>query len=897
MTVTAVSPDSRLVVETENAPKVAGDITVRPAYFLAGQALLVPCWLAVFEVFGPLGHWGVFSLVAALLLVGFGVDVDPRGSSRRRRSGAGLLAASLAVAVALLPFPSSFPVILLAGAALSIALFPPSRFSYRAVATLTLVGLSGLCQGAAALTLRYLWLRARYFPSVATAAASVLSWLGLPTAVADGVLVIETDQQLLRIAPSFENLGLLHVGMFLSGTIVLLLASGLPRIRVAARCIVVSLAFVLWRFLLVSAIFAQVGAADLFWDPIVNTAGLLILGGCIRGLLPSRSIALPTGSLLPEHGSAPGRRPRFGVVAMGVLGASVSLGLCFQDPGLRKPGRVVVDESHSDWEWTQKPYDTEWYGDKSGYNYATMYQHLSRYYRMSRHERGPIDATVLDNCDVLILKTPTRAYHQREIDAIRSFVERGGGLYLIGDHTNVFGMTTYLNPVAARFGFAFEYDATYELGNGSLQQYQPPAQLRHASVINLPPKFLFGTSCSLRPAWLSEVSLCGYNLRSLYLDYGRRSFFPEGHLEPSMRYGWIAQGLGMSVGEGRVAAFTDSTVFSNFWYFIPGKNELFLGTVEWLDRSNTMWRPASLWLAGVAAAAVALILAGRLPRLATPTLPVVAGLLVGLVVGVAGADRLNRLTYQPPPAHEQPTFVGFDRDYSDLNIPAYNLPGGPRTFHAFYTWVQRLGLVPIAPEGMLEQLDRTRTLLMVYPNRPIPQSRLDALDVWLRDGGNLVVVEGHANPSPMANDWLSRYGVRFDYGPAISGDIQDASGHRWAIGSGIETRGGEPFLHVNDHSALDNFLQAQAFRMLISPTSMLAALGAPPTTRSASVACAVRIGKGRLILVGLADNFQDSNMGTTRSDPSPRQRDLFSLEFALLRALTGLNDGPKLIFP
>jgi hypothetical protein len=104
----------------------------------------------------------------------------------------------------------------------------------------------------------------------------------------------------------------------------------------------------------------------------------------------------------------------------------------------------------------------------------------------------------------------------------------------------------------------------------------PPRFMRHPSIIHLPSRFLYGTSCSVRPGWKARVSLCGYNLRSLYLDYSRRSFFPEGHLESRMEFGWIAQGVSQTHGRGRIAAFTDSTIFSNFWYFIPGKNELFV---------------------------------------------------------------------------------------------------------------------------------------------------------------------------------------------------------------------------------------------------------------------------------------------------------------------------------
>lgn len=62
---------------------------------------------------------------------------------------------------------------------------------------------------------------------------------------------------------------------------------------------------------------------------------------------------------------------------------------------------------------------------------------------------------------MLVLKTPTREYSLGEINAIQRFVRRGGGLLLIGEHTDVFGTGTHLNAVAERFGFRFRFDCLF----------------------------------------------------------------------------------------------------------------------------------------------------------------------------------------------------------------------------------------------------------------------------------------------------------------------------------------------------------------------------------------------------------------------------------------------------
>ena len=56
----------------------------------------------------------------------------------------------------------------------------------------------------------------------------------------------------------------------------------------------------------------------------------------------------------------------------------------WEDPGRTKTGRLIIDEGHSAWEKTNRPYDTEWYGEESGYNYYCLAQFLGYYYQV-RH--------------------------------------------------------------------------------------------------------------------------------------------------------------------------------------------------------------------------------------------------------------------------------------------------------------------------------------------------------------------------------------------------------------------------------------------------------------------------------------------------------------------------------
>ena len=160
-----------------------------------------------------------------------------------------------------------------------------------------------------------------------------------------------------------------------------------------------------------------------------------------------------------------------------------------------------------------------------------------------------------------------------------AWVGAGGGLFLIGDHTNVFGTSSYLNPLARRFGLRFRYDSTYDLPTLRVTLYERPELLAHPAVLEMPP-FLFATSCTLEAPLLAGNVMVGYGLRALPVDYSKRVFFPDKEKEQDYPFGLFLQSASVRHGRGRVVAFTDSTVFSNFTMFLGGKPEYLSGGDE-----------------------------------------------------------------------------------------------------------------------------------------------------------------------------------------------------------------------------------------------------------------------------------------------------------------------------
>lgn len=826
--------------------------------------LAAASWLYIvpeFEPPAPIG-WGVMVLGA----VAFAVQGLRTTRHPITADAAAVLVVPAAVAAFLIPLPYNIgPVLFMAGCLLGLA---AARLSDSDDASVGLrgrlmqlgtgVAFTGVVASVQALVLWPFFAvtsRAHETGLVGHLANLILSAAGADVALTPEGLLLNTGVRTIVHSLTWEMFGALMLVLLIVGSVPLL---AIRRARWHAFPILALglIVFAEVRLAVLVLMAATSERLEIFWSrPVMLLSFLPVV------LLASALLRVPA-----EAPAASAARPRvdvrsrqlwvaaalIAVAAVAIIGA-----WAFDFPGPLKGGRVIMEEGHSDWAWTTDEYDTEWYGERSGYNYYNLYGYLDLHYEMTRNEE-PITDDVLSECDVLIVKMPTTAYEPEEIDSIVPFVDRGGGVWLIGDHTNVFGTSVNINPLAERFGMRFNHDATYELLQGSLSEYARPRILPHPIVQHLPGRFLFGTSSSMWVAPDVTGVIVGQGLKALDADYSQDNFFPEVSTSAEQRFGSFVQGAAVKYGQGRVAAFADSTVFSNFWMFMPGKPELALGYVDWLNHSDRI-PYARVLLLGLAAAFIlgAITHARRAGRVAL-LLAVAAGLLVGVPAGIHGWGAANRSAYPAPQPVEEFVSISFEREYSVYDLPATFegfLAEWDSTLQTFYVWTQRLGYYPAVKESLADALADGDVVVIVNPVEPPSEAAVAALGDFVNAGGRLLVMDRASNSQSSSEAFLEPFGLRIDEVAPADGSLYDLENDKTTAaateGAGTVS-GGTPLVSTDTGEVIGAY---------------------------------ARSGSG--VVVAFADSglFFNISLGDISGIPDARQRDIGELEFALMRFL------------
>jgi hypothetical protein len=651
---------------------------------------------------------------------------------------------------------------------------------------------------------------------------------GLPVAGLVNDLVLQTPDEALpfSLAPEWTGFWprLLALGVLLAGLL------RRPRqglgdwAALAGRTGLFLLLAHLWAALvflsqsLLAAMHAQYEAP---WSPLLQIA----LG--LPAALLAALLAGPAGDTPAPAATTGHRRPALAWVLS--LGAWILLlaGLVLQDPGLRKPGRVVIDDGHSDWEWAGEAMNSWQFGTKTTYNYHGLGRLLSRHYETTILV-DPITAELLDSVDVLILKTPTRPYSAAERAAVLAWVEAGGGLYLISDHTDVFGMSTFLNELALEFGFEFNKDTVFDLLSTRDQFWPgPEGPLRHPAITHLP-FYRYLTGCSIRPSPRCEVLMTGPQTGSDLLSYATGNFFDTWYPRTELRFGSLVQLVAAKHGRGRVIGFSDSTTYSNFAMFLPGRLEHLIGIVEWLNRRNAALPWRLLLLLG------ALALAWAANRQGAGGERLSAAVLAWALV-LPAAQAWTTGTHPWPGIRSPLPTCSLDTALSQARLPVTGSlePGEPLDFETFFVWLHRSGRLPeLSDTGPTAH---SELHAVINPSRLptlVEQARLEA---FLQRGGTLLVAGQPGRIVNGINGWLDRYGAGFVAASWRDTTVQAAGGGLAVFVDAVQgVKGGRPLYSLP---------------------------GGTP------VAVEQPVGAGRLIVSGLASCFTTNKLGRYDSVP------------------------------
>lgn len=691
--------------------------------------------------------------------------------------------------------------------------------------------------------------------------------LGLHTSTNNGLLFIQTIQQTSPMIITWENLGCyLSLNMFLAALLLFMLLSTKRTILInTVLFLFTATIYAILRFVGMLSLYLTTADLSIFWNPFFMTLGFLPFALLLMKLLPlkdsnNQTIHIPSLRLTKKH--------LFALLMMFLLVFSFTGVILYQDPGSMKNGRVLIDEYHSEWEDTLRPLDTEWYGLLSTYNYYSWAQWLSYYYHVEKNTDRALTRELLNDYDILILKCPTESYTTPEIESIKQFVENGGGLYLIGDHTNVFGMNTFLNQVSEEFGIRFKTDATYELGTGDLTSYVPERFFAHP-VMRHVTQFDFMTSCTLEPTSLysqvrMENIMIGNRVISEPGTYATENFFRESIASPDSEYGYLLQAAAIKHGNGRVVAFTDSTVFSSFCMFTDGYPSFTLGVMEYLNRTNSFPSSLIIFLCIALVLIIALVvLLRKTKKIKILWMTLFSGLLaVSLCTPLC--FYLNGIAYPLPTAQEDYTQISFEQEHSSSTIslrPTTALSDAKNNYGTFFVWTQRVGCIPSLEKTLTDATEKGDIVVIINPTEPFTESKIHLLTSYVEQGGRILLMDSIMNTQSSANDLLGYFGMWIRTNTNDHRLYSDGyqNGNDTSVGNitipSLSVLGGRQLLYNNQ-----NETYASMTEFINKTTGNI----------------------GKLVVIVDSYAFSDAVMGNTFTEPTERQRRIYDTEFFLI---------------
>ena len=448
------------------------------------------------------------------------------------------------------------------------------------------------------------------------------------------------------------------------------------------------------------------------------------------------------------------------------VGLTVGLmALMFPSAGIEKKGRVLLDDRlGGQWEPTARLLDKNWYGDFSTYSFSSLAEWLGKYYSVDVNSNRKYDATLLANYDVLVLKTPEQSLTEDEVNAIQEWVADGGGLLLVGDHTNLMGMGSRLNELCRSHGMSFRFDAASDGTNEGFNSYQGPSYGRHPAAQQVD-DLLFMTPCTLEiDAFAESVLDVGYCKRSPH-DYAQGSFFSKNRLLPEQEFGRAALCAKTDVGVGRMALFSDSTVWSSFGFFKQNRKELFLGLIDTLNHQTRATKWLVKFIGGIALLGSILLLI----QLVQSGRPLLATIIFTLAIwgALMATDAIKTVRFQLPTPQAAIKEVSFLYKGGMCAIPpTLGGLGGldpEYAFDTFFTATQRMGLFPrVANEFDSILSPHTQTVVVVSPIELPPDSVMQNLRAFVERGGNVLITDRIGDNPSNGIAFLRRLGIQVE---------------------------------------------------------------------------------------------------------------------------------------
>jgi hypothetical protein len=185
-------------------------------------------------------------------------------------------------------------------------------------------------------------------------------------------------------------------------------------------------------------------------------------------------------------------------------------------------------------------------------------------YNVDNWENAITDET-FRGVDVFVVISPMRTFTAQEHEFIWEFVDNGGSLLVMGDHTDIEGIMGPLNELLKPVNIEFRFDSGYPAKTEweSSLELRPHPVTSGVTVSKEGGEISISVGASLNAGSASPIIVGKYGLS----DWGNRSN-PQAYLGDfsynlGERFGDIILVAGAEYGEGKVLVFGDTSSFQN----------------------------------------------------------------------------------------------------------------------------------------------------------------------------------------------------------------------------------------------------------------------------------------------------------------------------------------------
>lgn len=450
----------------------------------------------------------------------------------------------------------------------------------------------------------------------------------------------------------------------------------------------------------------------------------------------------------------------------------------------------------------------------------------------------------LKGASILVLETPEDDYTSQERENIINFVRDGGGLFVLGDHTNIMDCYNTLNPILDRFGLHlnFDYSMLWEPHFPSLAGFDSMEETA-------------GATLDSNRSDAHVLYALKYTTWADLGDWAAENHAYMGNVVPENgeEYGVLPIAISVEEGRGRVLAIANSDSMSG--PNLPYNYDFIARVMSYLNYENSFLK--STWFRVLLA--VLVLLGVYRARLAAVKPLMLSAALVLVLVQVQAALPL---------ASEPANMIALDIGHA--NIESY---GPPHEYKNVFVaiFAQHYGFNPVLVGAVPDDLQNYAAYITMGPTHSFSPEEIEKLRSYVQSGGTLVVFDGfHAEiPSDpgnaAANSLLVPLGMRLN--DSLLGEISYFNYTTWGYNLPYmkETR-------IGARSLQDPLMDGIWGNItMYSATEVLG--GSPIATygNSTPVMAVEDIGQGKVIVVGdhtIFKNFVEYEPVFSYPDPN-----------------------------